>query len=82
MYIFCFREGNDPGDDSTITYGALLKQVCKFSNVLKSLGKLVMSNMAIKYTALENFLVFHSSGCESVCGPPPPMSPVVAHGVF
>ena len=33
-----YWEGNDPKDSSSITYGGLLKQVCKFSNVLKSLG--------------------------------------------
>jgi len=32
------REGNDPGDSSQITYGELLKQVCKFANVLKAKG--------------------------------------------
>jgi len=32
------REGNDPADSSQITYGELLKQVCKFANVLKAKG--------------------------------------------
>ena len=34
-----YREGNDPDDSSSITYSELLEQVCKFANVLKSLGK-------------------------------------------
>ncbi|XP_013408207.1 acetyl-coenzyme A synthetase, cytoplasmic [Lingula anatina] len=33
-----YWEGNDPGDDGKITYTSLLKEVCKFANVLKSLG--------------------------------------------
>lgn len=36
--IAFFWEGNDPADASTITYGQLLKRVCKFANALKSLG--------------------------------------------
>ncbi len=32
------REGNELNDDKQITYGELLDEVCKFSNVLKSLG--------------------------------------------
>ena len=31
-------EGNDPAEDSTLTYSELLEQVQKFANVLKSLG--------------------------------------------
>ncbi|XP_014676866.1 PREDICTED: acetyl-coenzyme A synthetase, cytoplasmic-like [Priapulus caudatus] len=33
-----FREGNDPDDDGSITYGNLFKEVCKFANVLKKYG--------------------------------------------
>ncbi|XP_065185498.1 acetyl-coenzyme A synthetase, cytoplasmic-like [Sycon ciliatum] len=33
-----FWEGNDPADSSKITYEELLKEVCKFSNVLKGKG--------------------------------------------
>ena len=36
--IAYFWEGNDPMDSTKITYKELLLQVCKFSNVLKSLG--------------------------------------------
>ncbi len=31
-------EGNEPGDDKAITYKQLHEEVCKFANVLKSLG--------------------------------------------
>jgi acetyl-CoA synthetase len=31
-------EGNDPGDDATMTYKQLHEEVCKFANVLKNLG--------------------------------------------
>jgi acetyl-CoA synthetase len=31
-------EGNTPGDDATFTFNQLHEQVCKFANVLKSLG--------------------------------------------
>ncbi|MBL62602.1 MAG: acetate--CoA ligase [Opitutae bacterium] len=31
-------EGNEPGEDGTLTYGQLHDQVCRFANVLKSRG--------------------------------------------
>ncbi len=31
-------EGNEPGEDAKLTYGQLHEQVCRFANVLKSLG--------------------------------------------
>ena len=37
-YFLNYREGNDPEDHSEVTYDELRKQVCKFANVLKSLG--------------------------------------------
>lgn len=33
-----FREGNEPGDELTVTYRELLRRVCQFANVLKSQG--------------------------------------------
>ncbi|XP_076462968.1 LOW QUALITY PROTEIN: acetyl-coenzyme A synthetase, cytoplasmic-like [Babylonia areolata] len=36
--IAFYWEGNDPGDQCQITYSELLEKVCKFANVLKSLG--------------------------------------------
>lgn len=34
----CSREGNEPGDELTVTYRELLRRVCRFANVLKSQG--------------------------------------------
>ena len=31
-------EGNEPGEDATLTYKELHEQVCKFANVLKARG--------------------------------------------
>ncbi|TDJ58184.1 MAG: acetyl-coenzyme A synthetase, partial [Nitrospina sp.] len=31
-------EGNEPGENKTLTYSELLSEVCKFSNVLKKYG--------------------------------------------
>uniref|UniRef100_A0A1I8BJ98 acetate--CoA ligase n=1 Tax=Meloidogyne hapla TaxID=6305 RepID=A0A1I8BJ98_MELHA len=36
--IAYFWEGNEPGDEKSITYGELLKEVIKFSSVLRSKG--------------------------------------------
>ncbi|XP_067887367.1 acyl-CoA synthetase short chain family member 2 like isoform X2 [Heterodontus francisci] len=36
--IAYYWEGNEPNDCSTITYSQLLKEVCKFANVLRTLG--------------------------------------------
>ncbi|KAM4736850.1 acetyl-coenzyme A synthetase, cytoplasmic isoform 2-T2 [Anableps anableps] len=36
--IAFFWEGNEPGDDLTVTYRELLQKVCQFANVLKSQG--------------------------------------------
>ncbi|XP_071807196.1 acetyl-coenzyme A synthetase, cytoplasmic-like [Asterias amurensis] len=36
--IAFYWQGNDPSDTAKITYGQLLKEVCKFSNVLKDMG--------------------------------------------
>uniref|UniRef100_A0A3Q0RFR6 Acetyl-coenzyme A synthetase n=1 Tax=Amphilophus citrinellus TaxID=61819 RepID=A0A3Q0RFR6_AMPCI len=33
-----FWEGNDPGDELTVTYRELLQRVCQFANVLKAQG--------------------------------------------
>ncbi|CDQ80127.1 unnamed protein product [Oncorhynchus mykiss] len=33
-----YWEGNEPGDEMTVTYRELLQQVCQFANVLKSQG--------------------------------------------
>jgi hypothetical protein len=36
--LLLYREGNEPGQDSTITYSQLLGRVERFANVLKSFG--------------------------------------------
>lgn len=36
------REGNEPGDQLAVTYRELLQRVCRFANVLKSLGAFTM----------------------------------------
>ena len=37
MFVI-LREGNDAGLKKKVTYQELLKQICKFSNVLKNFG--------------------------------------------
>ena len=39
VYVFVFREGNDPCDSGHITYSQLKDKVCQFANVLKQCGK-------------------------------------------
>ncbi|CAJ0925607.1 unnamed protein product [Ranitomeya imitator] len=36
--FYVAREGNEPGDSTSITYAELLKKVCQFANVLRSQG--------------------------------------------
>lgn len=43
-----FREGNEPGDELTVTYRELLQRVCQFANVLKSQGRLKPFNSYLK----------------------------------
>ena len=38
VMVICGREGNDPDDSRVVTYAELLKEVCKFANVLKAQG--------------------------------------------
>lgn len=44
MCTDAFREGNDPGDELTVTYRELLQRVCQFANVLKAQGELQLSS--------------------------------------
>ncbi|MBN3286189.1 ACSA protein, partial [Polyodon spathula] len=39
-----YWEGNSPSHSCSITYSQLLKQVCKFANVLKNMGKIIDYN--------------------------------------
>lgn len=40
-----FREGNEPGDELTVTYRELLQRVCQFANVLKAQGELLPAHL-------------------------------------
>lgn len=39
LVVISSREGNEPGDELTVTYRELLQRVCQFANVLKSRGQ-------------------------------------------
>uniref|UniRef100_A0AAY4DRC3 Acetyl-coenzyme A synthetase n=1 Tax=Denticeps clupeoides TaxID=299321 RepID=A0AAY4DRC3_9TELE len=75
-------EGNEPGDDLTITYKELLHQVCKFANVLKSQGvkkgdrvsiympmviELVVAMLACARIGAVHSIVFAGYSAESLC---------------
>uniref|UniRef100_A0A4W3IUF4 acetate--CoA ligase n=1 Tax=Callorhinchus milii TaxID=7868 RepID=A0A4W3IUF4_CALMI len=77
-----YWEGNDPNDCSTITYSQLLKQVCKFANVLRSLGvqkgdrvaiylpmipELVYAMLACARIGAVHSIVFAGFSSESLC---------------
>uniref|UniRef100_A0AAY4DS79 acetate--CoA ligase n=1 Tax=Denticeps clupeoides TaxID=299321 RepID=A0AAY4DS79_9TELE len=79
---FCSMEGNEPGDDLTITYKELLHQVCKFANVLKSQGvkkgdrvsiympmviELVVAMLACARIGAVHSIVFAGYSAESLC---------------
>lgn len=58
FYTFCsicfalyFREGNEPGDELTVTYRELLHRVCQFANVLKSQGTLKLPDPPLRSSA-------------------------------
>uniref|UniRef100_A0AAY4DU59 Acetyl-coenzyme A synthetase n=1 Tax=Denticeps clupeoides TaxID=299321 RepID=A0AAY4DU59_9TELE len=75
-------QGNEPGDDLTITYKELLHQVCKFANVLKSQGvkkgdrvsiympmviELVVAMLACARIGAVHSIVFAGYSAESLC---------------
>ncbi|KAM4688575.1 acetyl-coenzyme A synthetase, cytoplasmic-like isoform 1-T2 [Discoglossus pictus] len=77
-----FWEGNSPKDSSIITYGHLLKQVCKFANVLRKLGvkkgdrvaiylpmipELVYAMLACARIGAVHSIVFAGFSSESLC---------------
>lgn len=77
-----YWEGNEPGDDHSITYRQLLLQVCKFSNVLKSQGvkkgdrvsiympmvvELVVAMLACVRIGAVHSIVFAGFSAESLC---------------
>uniref|UniRef100_A0A672MNQ3 acetate--CoA ligase n=1 Tax=Sinocyclocheilus grahami TaxID=75366 RepID=A0A672MNQ3_SINGR len=76
------REGNEPGDEKTVTYRELLQQVCKFANVLKSQGvkkgdrvsiympmvvELVVAMLACARIGAVHAIVFAGFSAESLC---------------
>ncbi|XP_076823785.1 acetyl-coenzyme A synthetase, cytoplasmic-like [Clavelina lepadiformis] len=77
-----YWEGNDPLDCTSITYKQLLDEVCKFSNVLKSLGvkkedkvaiympmilELVVAMLACARVGAVHSIVFGGFSAESLC---------------
>lgn len=54
----CCREGNEPGDELTVTYRELLQRVCQFANVLKSQGKTTWSEVGGKDSPRPPALLF------------------------
>lgn len=76
MFVCCdvyFREGNEPGDELTVTYRELLQRVCQFANVLKSQGELnhlitpENGGTTLSFTKTQTLL---SSNCRSEEGRP------------
>ncbi|XP_030624551.1 acetyl-coenzyme A synthetase, cytoplasmic isoform X2 [Chanos chanos] len=77
-----YWEGNEPGDELTVTYRELLQQVCKFANVLKSQGvkkgdrvsiympmvvELVVAMLACARIGAVHSIVFAGFSAESLC---------------
>lgn len=46
LLLIFSREGNEPGDELTVTYRELLHHVCRFANVLKSQGEFLPPDAA------------------------------------
>ncbi|XP_031421940.1 acetyl-coenzyme A synthetase, cytoplasmic isoform X3 [Clupea harengus] len=80
--IAFYWEGNEPGDEMTITYRELLQRVCKFANVLKSQGvkkgdrvsiympmvvELVVAMLACARIGAVHSIVFAGFSAESLC---------------
>ncbi|CAL8266435.1 unnamed protein product [Merluccius merluccius] len=77
-----YWEGNEPGDELTVTYRELLQRVCQFSNVLKSQGvkkgdrvsiympmvvELVVAMLACVRIGAVHSIVFAGFSAESLC---------------
>ncbi|MEE6464456.1 hypothetical protein FKM82_006263 [Ascaphus truei] len=60
-----FWEGNAPTDSSVISYGHLLKEVCKFSNILRKLGVKKGDRVAI-YLPMIPELVYAMLACARI----------------
>ncbi|XP_051516193.1 acetyl-coenzyme A synthetase, cytoplasmic-like isoform X3 [Myxocyprinus asiaticus] len=80
--VVFYWEGNEPGDEKTVTYRELLQQVCKFANVLKSQGvkkgdhvsiympmvvELVVAMLACARIGAVHSIVFAGFSAESLC---------------
>ncbi|KAM6925331.1 acetyl-coenzyme A synthetase, cytoplasmic isoform 1-T1 [Xenentodon cancila] len=80
--IAFFWEGNEPGDELTVTYKELLQRVCQFANVLKSQGvqkgdrvsiympmviELVVAMLACVRIGAVHSIVFAGFSAESLC---------------
>uniref|UniRef100_A0A1A7WDF1 Acetyl-coenzyme A synthetase n=1 Tax=Iconisemion striatum TaxID=60296 RepID=A0A1A7WDF1_9TELE len=80
--IAFFWEGNEPGDELTVTYRELLQRVCQFANVLKSQGvkkgdrvsiympmvvELVVAMLACVRIGAVHSIVFAGFSAESLC---------------
>ncbi|CAF96173.1 unnamed protein product [Tetraodon nigroviridis] len=77
-----YWEGNEPGDELTVTYRELLQRVCQFANVLKSRGvkkgdrvsiympmvvELVVAMLACARIGAVHSIVFAGFSSESLC---------------
>ncbi|XP_029291579.1 acetyl-coenzyme A synthetase, cytoplasmic-like isoform X2 [Cottoperca gobio] len=77
-----YWEGNEPGDELTVTYKELLQRVCQFANVLKSQGvkkgdrvsiympmvvELVVAMLACVRIGAVHSIVFAGFSAESLC---------------
>ncbi|XP_049611271.1 acetyl-coenzyme A synthetase, cytoplasmic isoform X2 [Syngnathus scovelli] len=77
-----YWEGNEPGDELTVTYRELLTSVCRFANVLKSQGvkkgdrvaiympmvvELVVAMLACARIGAVHSIVFAGFSAESLC---------------
>ncbi|XP_077423831.1 acetyl-coenzyme A synthetase, cytoplasmic isoform X2 [Vanacampus margaritifer] len=77
-----YWEGNEPGDELTVTYRELLNSVCRFANVLKSQGvkkgdrvaiympmvvELVVAMLACARIGAVHSIVFAGFSAESLC---------------
>ncbi|TKS76498.1 Acetyl-coenzyme A synthetase, cytoplasmic [Collichthys lucidus] len=77
-----YWEGNEPGDELTVTYRELLQRVCQFANVLKSQGvkkgdrvsiympmvvELVVAMLACVRIGAVHSIVFAGFSAESLC---------------
>ncbi|XP_038577912.1 acetyl-coenzyme A synthetase, cytoplasmic isoform X3 [Micropterus salmoides] len=77
-----YWEGNEPGDELTVTYRELLHRVCQFANVLKSQGvkkgdrvsiympmvvELVVAMLACARIGAVHSIVFAGFSAESLC---------------